>query len=164
MNGREPIPDRERCQIRTIWRLCLLLSAVILFGFRAYAAAPGAKRVVILHSFGNDFRPWGEYARTIRSELTRQSRWLLDIQDHSLVTARSSDENPEVPFAEYLSALYAKQPPDLIICIGAPAANFVQRHRSRLFPAVPMLMTAVEQRRIRFDSLTEKRCGGRGEA
>lgn len=110
---------------------------------------------MILHSFGNDFRPWGQYARTIRSELTRQSRWPLDVQDHSLVTARSSDENPEVPFVEYLSALYARNPPDLIICIGAPAANFVQRHRSRLFPSVPMLMTAVEQRRIRFESLTE---------
>lgn len=155
MNGREPIPDRKQCQIRAIWRLCLLLSVVILLRVPVCAAAPGAKRVVILHSFGNDFRPWGEYARTIRSELTRQSRWLLDIQDHSLVTARSSDENPEIPFAEYLSALYVKQPPDLIICIGAPAANFVQRHRSRLFPSVPMLMTAVEQRRIRFDNLTE---------
>ena len=66
-----------------------------------------------------------------------------------------SDENPEIPFVEYLSALYSTRRPDLIICIGAPAANFVQRHRSRLFPAIPMLMTAVEQRRIRFDSLTE---------
>jgi signal transduction histidine kinase len=138
-----------------LWRLCLLLSAVLLFGAAADAAVPGAKRVMILHSFGNDFRPWGQYARTIRSELTRQSRWLLDVQDHSLVTARSSDENPEVPFVEYLSALYARNRPDLIICIGAPAANFVQRHRSRLFPAVPILMTAVEQRRIRFESLTE---------
>lgn len=119
-----------------------------------HAAGPEAKRVIILHSFGNDFRPWGEYARTIRSELSRQARWPLDIVDHSLVTARSSDENPEGPFVEYLSALYAKRAPDLIICIGAPAANFVQRHRSRLFPAVPMLLTAVEERRIRFDTLS----------
>lgn len=110
---------------------------------------------MILHSFGNDFRPWGQYARTIRSELTRQSQWMLDIQDHSLVTARWSDEDPEAPFVEYLSALYAKHRPDIIICIGAPAANFVQRHRSRLFPAVPILMTAVEERRIRLESLTE---------
>jgi len=149
----EPIEGGRR-QIRTIWRLCLLLSAVVLFHATARAATPEAKRVMILHSFGNDFRPWGEYARAIRSELTRQSRWPLDIQDHSLATARSADENPEGPFVEYLGALYAKRPPDLIICIGAPAANFVQRHRSRLFPATPMVMTAVEQRRIRLESLT----------
>jgi signal transduction histidine kinase len=152
---RKLIESREGRQVRMVWRLCLLLSAVLLFQVAANAAVPEGKRVMILHSFGNDFRPWGEYARTIRSELTRQTRWPLDIQDHSLVTARSSDENPEVPFVEYLSALYAMRPPDLIICIGAPAANFVQRHRNRLFPAIPMLMTAVEQRRIRFDRLTE---------
>jgi signal transduction histidine kinase len=145
----------ERRRIRAAWRCCLLLTAVLLVQTAANAAAPEAKRVIILHSFGNDFRPWGEYARTIRSELTRQTRWPLDIQDHSLVTARSSDENPEGPFVDYLSALYGKHPPDLIICVGAPAANFVQRHRSRLFPAIPVVMTAVEQRRIQFDSLTE---------
>lgn len=139
----------------TVWRLYLLLAAVLFLPAGARAADPEAKRVMILHSFGEDFRPWGEYARTIRSELTRQTRWPLDIQNHSLVTARSGDENPEGPFVEYLGALHARNPPDLIICIGAPAANFVQRHRSRLFPAIPMVMTAVEQRRIRFDSLTE---------
>lgn len=155
MKGRKPSADSKRHQIRTIWRLFLLLSIVLLMQTTANAAEPEAKRVMILHSFGNDFRPWGEYARAIRSELTRQTRWPLDIQDHSLLTARSSDENPEGPFVDYLTALYAKRPPDLIICIGAPAANFVQRHRSRLFPAVPMLMTAVEQRRIRSESLTE---------
>jgi signal transduction histidine kinase/ABC-type uncharacterized transport system substrate-binding protein len=155
VKGRKPSADSKRHQIRTIWRLFLLLSIVLLMQTTANAAEPEAKRVMILHSFGNDFRPWGEYARAIRSELTRQTRWPLDIQDHSLLTARSSDENPEGPFVDYLTALYAKRPPDLIICIGAPAANFVQRHRNRLFPAVPMLMTAVEQRRIRSESLTE---------
>jgi signal transduction histidine kinase len=132
-----------------------VLAAVLFLQAEASATDPEVKRVMILHSFGDDFRPWGEYARTIRSELTRQTRWPLDIQNHSLVTARASDENPERPFVEYLGALYAARPPDLIICIGAPAANFVQRHRSRLFPAIPMVMTAVEQRRIRADSLTE---------
>lgn len=149
------IVKRGGCQRGAAWRLLLLFATLFFFQSDANAAVPGAKRVVIIHSFGNDFRPWSEYAKAIRSELTRQTRWPLDIQDHSLVTARSSDENPEVPFVEYLSALYAKHPPDLIICIGAPAANFVQRHRSRLFPATPMLLTAVEQRRIRFDRLTE---------
>src|SRR4051812_3483614 len=41
----------------------------------ACAAEPERKQVVILHSFGQDFRPWGEYAKTIRMELTKQSRW-----------------------------------------------------------------------------------------
>ena len=130
------------------WCLFALLTVICSPRTIAYAATPGPKQVMILHSFGEDFRPWGEYARTIRAELVRQSPWPLDIVDHSLVTARSSDEDSEVPFVNYLAALGAKHPPDLIVCVGAPAASFVQRQRSRLFPETPVVITAVEQRRV----------------
>jgi hypothetical protein len=110
---------------------------------------------MLLHSFGRDFKPWSEYAKAIRIELNRQSPWPLDIQDHSLITARFSDENAELAFVEYLRALYSGRPLDLIISLGAPAAGFVQRHREQLFPITPMLYTAVEQRRVRYSSLTE---------
>ena len=79
----------------------------------ALAAEP--KRVLMLYSFGRDFTPWKEYASTIRSELERQSPWPLNIEDQSLVSARSSNEDPEVPFIDYLRALYSKNPPDLIV-------------------------------------------------
>ena len=109
---------------------------------------------MLLHSFGRDFKPWSEYARTIRMELNRQSPWPLDITEHSLVTARSPDEEPEVPFVQYLRALSAKRPPDIIVTIGAPAAAFVQRYRQQLFASAPMVFTAVEQRRVQYSSLT----------
>jgi signal transduction histidine kinase len=117
--------------------------------------AAESKRVMLLHSFGRDFTPWNEFAKAIRLELERQSPWPVDLHEHSLVTARSSDENPEVPFVEYLRALYAKNRPDLIVSVGAPAAAFVQRHRQQLFPTTPMLLTVVEQRRVRYSFLTE---------
>ena len=75
----------------------------------AWAAEP--KQVIILHSFGRDFRPWSEYAKNIREELNQQSPWPLDIIEHSLVTARSPDEDPEIAFVEYLQALSAKRAP-----------------------------------------------------
>jgi signal transduction histidine kinase len=118
----------------------------------AVAAEP--KRVMLLHSFGRDFKPWSEYAKSIRAELDRQSPWQLDITDLSLVSARSSDEDPERPFVDYLHALFAKQPLDLIVSIGAPAAAFVQRHRQRLFTNTPIVFSAVEQRRIQYSTLT----------
>jgi signal transduction histidine kinase len=118
------------------------------------ARAVEPKQVMLLHSFGKDFKPWSEYARTIRMELNQQSPWPLDIIEHSLVTARSPDEDPEVPFVEYLRALSAKRSPDIIVSIGAPAAAFVQRHRQQLFAATPMVFTAVEQRRVQYSSLT----------
>ena len=78
------------------------------------AAAAEHKRVMILHSVGREFRPWNEYAKDIRAELDRQSPWPLDVQEHSLVLARSDDPNPETPFVEYLRTLYGESPTDLI--------------------------------------------------
>ena len=118
------------------------------------AATAEPKRVLMLHSFGRDFKPWSEYARTIRAELDRQSPWPLEIAEHSLMTARSSDENSEAPFVEYLRALHAKRPVDLIVSLGAPAVAFVQRHRQQLFTTTPMVFTAVEQRRVQHSILT----------
>ena len=79
----------------------------------------------------------------------------VDFLDHSLVNARQDDENSEASFVEYLRTLYASRPVDLIVAIGAPSANFVQRYRQRLFPETPMILTAVEQRRVQFVKLTE---------
>ena len=109
---------------------------------------------MLLHSFGRDFKPWSEYGKAIRAELDRQSPWPVDIIEFSLVTARFSDENPEAPFVEYLRALFAKRPLDLIVSIGAPAANFVQRNRQRLFATTPMVLMAVDQRRVQYSNLT----------
>src|SRR5437868_3385825 len=132
------------------WLAMLVLSLLA----SAVAEAAETKRVMVLHSFGRDFKPWNEYARTIRTELERQSPWPLDITDHSLLTARSGDENPEAPFVEYLRALHANSPLDLIVSIGAPAAAFVQRHRGQLFSNTPMVFTAVDQRRVQSFLLT----------
>ena len=68
----------------TLLGLGLLLAACMLSG-PARAAEPGSaarsepKRVLILHSFGREFRPWSEYARSIKAELERQSPWPLDV-------------------------------------------------------------------------------------
>jgi len=116
------------------------------------AAEP--KQVMLLYSFGKDFKPWSAYATSIRAELNRQSPWPLDITEYSLVSARSGDEDPETPFVEYLRAIFAKRPLDLIVSVGAPAARFVQRHRQKLFATTPMVLMAVDERRVQYSSLT----------
>jgi signal transduction histidine kinase len=139
---------------RSIVSLALIICLLGALGC-GVASAAEPRRVLLLHSFGQDFRPWSEYAKTIRAELERQSPWPLDFVEYSLTTARFSDEDLETPFVAYLRSAFAKHPIDLIVSIGAPAANFVQRNRPQLFSNTPMLLTAVEQRRVRFASLTE---------
>ena len=113
------------------------------------------KRVLMLHSFGLRFKPWTDFAEILRSEMSRRSNVPIDFLDHMLLTARLDDDKSDIPFVDYLHALYAEKPPDLIVAIGAPAANFVQRYRPRIFPKTPMLFTAVEARRVQYDKLTE---------
>ena len=112
------------------------------------------KRVLMLHSFGLRFKPWTDYAQFIRSGITRGSQTPVDFHDHSLLNARLADDKADTPFVDYLYALYADKPPDLILAIGAPAANFVQRYRERIFPGTPMVFTGVEARRVQSDKLT----------
>ena len=113
------------------------------------------KRVLVLHSFGREFRPWSEYARDIKAGLERQSPWPLDIQEHTLLSARFNNPGPEAPFVDYLDSLYQGAPPDIVLSIGAPAARFVQRYRAKLFPDTPMVLTVVEQRLVNRDDLTD---------
>jgi signal transduction histidine kinase len=117
--------------------------------------AAGHKQVMLLHSFGREMKPWSDYAQGIREELIRQSPWPLDITDHSLVSARYSDNGSEKSFIDYLTALSSQLPPDMIICVGAPAVDFVQRNRGRLFTSTPMLLTTLEQRRVQYINLTQ---------
>jgi len=156
LRRREAVPS-IRCSSSPRTARCVFACAVSAIFLLATLGAGAAetKRVLMLHSFGRDFKPWSEYARNIRSELDQQSRWPLEISDHSLMTGGSSDEDSEAPFIEYLRALHTKRLPDLIVSFGAPAVAFVQRHRHDLFAATPMVFTAVEQRRIRYSTLTE---------
>jgi signal transduction histidine kinase len=131
----------------------ILFAATMVMSLISEGAASDHKQIMILHSVGREFRPWNEYARAMRAELDRQTRWQLDIQEHLLVAARSSDAHPEVHFIEYLRALYPGKPPDLIIAVGAPAANFIQRHRQQMFPSAPVLFTTLEARRVDYSKL-----------
>ena len=133
------------------WLVTICAYACVVFSENLHATQH--KEVLILQSFGREFRPWNEYAKQIRAELDRQSPWPLDVREHALETACSGKLNPELPFVEYLGALYADHAPDLIVAIGAPAAAFIQRHRQQLFPTAPVLFTAIEQRRLETTSV-----------
>jgi hypothetical protein len=161
--NRMQLDDLKRCDAKCIarywsrmaWSVWASVGATIFLLATLGAGAAETKQVLMLHSFGREVKPWSEYARTIRAELDRQSPWPLEITEHSLLTARSSDENPDAPFVvEYLRALHAKRPLDLIVTVGAPAVAFVQRHRQQLFVTTPMVFTAAEQRRVQYSILT----------
>jgi signal transduction histidine kinase len=144
---------------RTPWlkRLVFMwVAAAVILVVSVGETAAQPKQILFLHSYGPNFQQATAWSAEIRNELNRQSPWPLDVQEHSLVTARSGDEAAEAKFVEYLKALYAQRPPDLIVAIFAPAARFVQRHRADLFPTTPMLLAVVEVRRVEQSMLSEQ--------
>ena len=106
------------------------------------------KKILLLHTFGPNFEQGAAWSREIQRELNQQSPWPLNIQEQSLVTALDGDDAAEAKFLEYLRTLYAQRPPDLIVSLGGPAAIFIRKHKADLFPTTPMLLAAVEVRRV----------------
>jgi hypothetical protein len=139
---------------------CILRAVGFVLSLLAISAgstvlAADNKHVILLHSFSPAMKPWSDYAEGIREELNRQSRWPLTITDQSVVSARYGHSDPEIAFVDYLAALFAQQPPDVIVSMGAPAVDFAQRYRGRLFPSTPMVLTVLEQRRVDYSKLTQ---------
>lgn len=88
-----------------------------------------------------------------RTELARQSAAPIEFLEASLETVRFTESGSEIPIVDYLRVLIAGRPPALVVPFGAPAMNFLQRHRERLFPGVPILFSALDRRHLRDVSL-----------
>jgi hypothetical protein len=119
-------------------------------------AAGQSKKILFIHSFGRNFQQGIVWSTGIQNELNRMSPWPLDIQEESLVTAKTGDDGAEAKFVDYLNALYARRPPDLIVALNAPAGRFIQQHRINLFPETPMIFAIVDERRVEKSMLTER--------
>jgi hypothetical protein len=130
------------------WMRAVLCGVTFLMFATVGVSATDPRRVLLLHSFGPDYSPWAETAASFRAELFKQSPSPIDLYEASVFTARFETPQEEGPFIDYLRALFSDRSLDLIVAMGAPAANFVQRHRSLLFPSAPMVMTGLAQTRV----------------
>jgi signal transduction histidine kinase len=137
------MPLRGRAKLRILAGQAAL---ALLFFVVSGEAIAAPKRVLLLHSFGQDIPPWSEYSKYVRAELFRRLPRQIDLIEATLETARIPGNLDDGPFAEYLGALFKDRPLDLVITIAAPASRFFQHHRQRLFPNTPLLVTGLEQR------------------
>jgi signal transduction histidine kinase len=140
--------------IRKRWTYAVCLGAGFAILLATASQAADLRRVLLLHSFGRDFSPWGEMAESFRSELVDLSRTPIDFYEASIVSPRSQGPEEEEALFKYLRDLPARRKLDLVVTFGALATRFVQRHRSQLFSATPMLVSGTEERRIPVSTLT----------
>jgi len=84
------------------------------------ALAAESKRVMLLHSFGRDFKPWSEYAKSIRTELSRQSPWRWRSSSIRFSQPASAMKTRRLRLSTIFRALFAKHPLDLIVSSARP--------------------------------------------
>ena len=129
-------------------------AAIGLALFAAFAAVGATvtepKRVLLVHSFGNDFAPF----LTFRTELAKRLGEPVDLHEVPLLTGRNGASPEDAPFVDYLLGLFPQRPPDLVVTIGGPALRLAQRQRQRLFPQAPMLFASADQRHVQDAALT----------
>jgi len=147
--------------VNVLRRYCRPLSAlvglVLLTGFDVLSQpATAPKRVLLLHSYGQDMAPYSDLSLVFRDELTQKLGEPVDLVEVSLVTAGAGASLEDQPFVDYLQALLVGRKPDLVVPMGAVASSFAQRQRQRLFPDVPTLYAAVDDRTLERYALTDK--------
>ncbi len=120
------------------WALLALLLAL-----DAQASTP--KRILIVHSFGRDFAPYDTIASVFRTELARRDAEPITFFELNL-DFRRSNHKEERAFVEFLGARFDEGPPDIVVTLGPPAASFYLRHRAELFPGVPWVAGALDER------------------
>lgn len=132
-----------------MWGKALFIAvALLVAGVSGAAAAEPPQHVLILHSFGPRFAPFNAFTSAFREDLVHRASGPLAMSEVSIEAARIAGPDNDAAILDYLHGLFSRAPPDLMVTIGGPAAHFAQAHRPDLFPEAPLLVTAVEARRI----------------
>lgn len=128
------------------WTVILLVVLVAL-STPLGAAAPAAKSVLLLHSFGREIAPYDAIAAAFRMELKKGSSEPIALYDAYVDAGQASPSNDPQPLIELLRQRFAGSPPDLVVTFGPLAAEFYLSNRDAAFPrGVPLVLAALDAR------------------
>jgi PAS domain S-box-containing protein len=150
-NGRSPF-GVEMLEHTLSWRSCLITAVAILALPALAPAATEPRQILVLHSF--DYGPFDEVARAFRSDLGALSKDPITFVEIALQPSRLSEIGEDAMLLQHLFAALGQRQFDVVVTIGGPAAAFVQRHRSRLFPKTALLIAAADRRFLTPDTRT----------
>jgi len=135
-------------QRAVLWAVCFVLTC----GIANRAAAEQGKRVLIVHSFGSVSPASTTRSIAFETELTKRLGDKVDLDEVSLDHARYGGNEMDEALVEYLQKRQARWRPDLVVPIGAPACQFVEKYRAQLFPQTPVVYTGMGRRRLPEDA------------
>ena len=122
----------------------------------ASPAEADLRRVVVLQSFDRGNLILDEFTATLRAQVNARLPEPVTFTEFT-VNPAGFDPAPERATVDYLRSAFAGRPkPDLLITSGGPAAQFARKYRAELFPDVPLLYAAVDQRFVQGLSFTDQ--------
>lgn len=124
-------------------------AGLLLCSHLALGAEGPAKQVLILHSFGRDYAPHNVLSSAFRTELTGLSKGPVEFYETSIDATGLGEPKSDGALLGFLASHYSDHKPDLIVSFAGPAARFCLEYRDRLFPDVPLLMSAVDTRQLK---------------
>jgi PAS domain S-box-containing protein len=120
------------------------------------ALATEPKIVVVLYPDNNDGRPGAVLAdQGIRATFAAETSENIEIHSEYLDVSRFRSAEYERHLAAFLKHKYANQKVALVIAGLAPALDFALKYRQEVFPRVPVVFCAIEQREVEARQLPQ---------
>ena len=129
------------------------LTGLMLLAAAASEAQPPARQVLVLQSIDRGNLTLDYFTANFRVDLDQQvGRPVNFVQ----VTVGPSGfvAAPEQTIVDFIRSAYVDRPrPDLVVALAGPASAFARRHRSQLFPDVPLLFASADERYLGSEPL-----------
>ena len=134
-------------------RTAVIRLAFLFFGMAVCAHAAEPKRIVLLHSFGQNTAPYDTVLSAFRAEVLHAWPGQAAFYDFPLEARLPGLAQNATATVDVIRSRFASVRPDLVVTIGAAAARFYVAHRDELFGGVPLLTLAIDQRLVPMGQL-----------
>jgi hypothetical protein len=132
------------------WPANGMLALALALSFLAVPSvlAQTPSNILVIYSFGRLLPANLEGDNALRETLATRPDVPVTISFEYFDNLRFSGEAYEQTFAHYLSNKYGSMPPDVVVAAADEVLDFVIRHRTDLFPGVPVLYLNVSRARL----------------
>jgi PAS domain S-box-containing protein len=145
---------RSKARLRELLSSFALLALLSSCPPAATAGSEKSKTVVFLYPDNNDGRPGNLLVdRGLRATFTTGSAEPIIIHNEYLDLSRPPNDGYRLQLATFLQHKYAGRRIDLVIAGLTPALDFALEHRDQIFPGVPVVFCAVDQREVKARQL-----------
>jgi signal transduction histidine kinase len=122
-----------------------VLAGVMLLATTA-SEAQAVRQVLVLQSIDRGNLVLDYFTANFRIDLAERLGHPVNFSQLT-VGSSGSVAAPDQAVVDFIRSAYGGgREPDLVVALGGPASVFARRHRAQLFPAAPLLLSAVDQR------------------